>query len=238
MKDILKVMRFDYLTAKKYALAAVIVVAVLFGALSLLYSPVVSSYFTFGAMLFVIPLQSAADKNDFNKLYGILPVDRKNITRARFLYIYIVHLCAQLFELMLAAAAINLKLYRILPNQGSEMLQMIQNSFEDTKLVLIMIFGVFALFCLMFSYMEMMGQLFGRENEFKVIAISIGVLSLLALAFVFLSSHDLIPVVKLPSLPETTSGLLLLGAVFDLVMLGICILFGEITASKLAKREL
>ncbi|MDE5859655.1 MAG: hypothetical protein K2H23_04635 [Oscillospiraceae bacterium] len=238
MKDILKIMRFDFLSAKPLALRAFIIVVVLFSLLSLFYSPLISSYITFGAMVFVIPLQAVADKSGFNKLYGTLPVKLSNITRARFLYIFLVHFAAEMLELVLAVTAKSLKLYRVLPNQNSEMMQMVKESFEDTKLTLLMVIGIFTVFCLIFSYMEMMGQIYGRENEFKIIMITLGVLTVLLVVFLTLSDHGIIPTIQMPSLPDTVQGLLLLGAVLNIVMFGICLIFGEITASKLAKREL
>ena len=238
MKDILKVMRFDFLTAKPLALAGMFFAVLMFGLLSLFFSPMISAYTTLAAMLFVIPLQGTAEKSGFNKLYGILPVARKNITRARFFYIYLVHFLTELLELVIVVTAKSLLLYRILPNQNGEMMQMVKESFEDTKLTLLMVFGVFTFFCLMFSYMEMMGQIHGRENEFKIILITIGVISVIALLFSILANNDVIHITRVPGLPDSVGGMLIFGAVLNVIMLGVCIIFGEITASKLAKREL
>ena len=238
MRDILNVMRFDYLTAKPLALVGMIFTVVVFGILSMFFSPIITTYMTFASMLFVIPLQGVADKSGFNKLYGILPVERKNITRARFLYIFLVHFLTELLEAVIICTAKGTNLYKILPNQNGETMQMVKESFADTKLTLLMLFGMFTFFCLIFSFMEMMGQIFGRENEFKIIMITIGIISLIAFVFTFLSEHDLIPVIKLPSLPESVSGMVTLGIVANIVVFVICLLFGEITANQLAKREL
>lgn len=238
MKDILKIMRFDFLTAKPLALGTFIIAAFLLSLLSLFLSPVISADITFAAMVFVIPLQGIADKSGFNKLYGTLPVQRRNITRARFLYVFLIHFGAELVELFIAVIAKSLRLYRILPNQNSEMLQVARESFEDARLMLFAIIGTFTLCCLMFSYMEMMGQIHGRENEFKIIMITLGVLTALLVGFLILSDHGIIPTIQVPGLPDTVQGLLLLGMVLNIVMCGICLLFGEITVNKLAKREL
>lgn len=131
-----------------------------------------------------------------------------------------------------------MKLYRLFPNQNTEMMQMIKNSFEDTKFMLIAIIGMFTIFGLLFLYMEMMGQIHGRENEFKIIMITMIILTVLLMGFFSLSEREIIPTIKLPNLPTTVSGYILLGAVINVVMLGICLLFGEITVNKLAKREL
>lgn len=238
MKDILKVMRFDYLTARPYALVPVVIVIMLCFALSLFFSPLISAYITFGGMMFVIPLQGVAEKSGFHKLYGILPVKRKNITRARFLYVFLLTFFAELLEGALAVLAFSLKLNRLLPNQDSEMMQMVNNGFTDGTFIVIAIVGIFILFCLLFGYMEMMGQIFGRENEMKIFLITIGVIAALAFGILTLAERDVIPTLKFPSLPATIEGKVILGAILNVVMLGICLLFGEITANKLAKREL
>ncbi len=238
MKDILNIMRFDFLTAKPIAFGAMLCTVLLFGILSMLFSPIIASYITFVSMIFVIPLQGIADKNGFNKLYGILPVNRKNITRARFLYIFLIHFVTELLELVLGCIARTAKLYLLLPNQEGATMQMVKESFEDTSLALEMVFGMFIFLCLIFSFMEMMGQIFGRENEFKIIMITLGIIAAIAFVFTILSEHDIIPVVKLPSLPESVSGILILGGVSNVIIFGICLLFGEITAGTLAGREL
>lgn len=238
MKDILKIMRFDFLTAKPIALGTFTIVALLLSLLSLFFSPVISADITFAAMVFVIPLQGIADKSGFKKLYGTLPVQRRNITRARFLYIFLIHFGAELMELFIAVVAKSIRPYRILPNQNGEIMQVVKESFENTKLMLFAIIGTFTVCCLLFSYMEMMGQIHGRENEFKIIMITLGVLTVLLNGFLTLSDRGIIPTIPIPSLPDTVQGLLLFGMVLNVVMCGICLIFGEITVNKLAKREL
>ena len=238
MKDILKIMRFDYLTAKPYAALEMIFVIVLFGILAMLFSPIIAVYITFAAMVFVIPLQGVADKNGFNKLYGILPVKRSSITMARFLYIFLVHFVTELIEAVLIITAKSVRLFRILPNQNGEMMEMVKDSFADTPLTLYMLFGIFAFFCLMFTYMEMMGQIHGRENEFKILMITVLVLTVLAFGYMTLSSHDILPMMRFPDVPEKPGKIIALGAVLNLVMLGLSLVFGWITTRKLAKREL
>ena len=161
MKDILNIMRFDFLTAKPLALGGMIFTVVLFGILSMLFSPLIASYITFASMIFVIPLQGIADKSGFHKLYGILPVKRRSITRARFLYIFLVHFLTELLEAVIICIAKGAELYRFLPNQEGETMIMVKESFADTRLTLLMMFGIFTALCVLFSYMEMMGQIHG-----------------------------------------------------------------------------
>lgn len=238
MKDILKIMRFDFLTVKPVAMTEILIISAFCFILSLIFSPMICSYIMFMSIVCVIPLQNIADKNDFNKLYGILPVKRKNITRARFLYIFLIHFITEIIEIAVALVSMRLKLYRILPNQESEKIQMIKNSFSDYVTAFSAIVGIFAVLCLVFLYTEMMGQIYGRENEFKIIMITLGIIVFIIMGFLFLSDKGIIPMLKIPDIPSSTSGKIILAAVINIVVFGLSVLFGEITASKLSKREL
>lgn len=238
MKDVLKIIRFDFLTAKPLVSKAYLIIVALCFLLSLFFSPMVCCYITFGAMSFVIPLQTIAEKSSFHKLYGILPVERKNITRARFLFIFLVLFFTELIEIGLALIAMWLRLYRMLPNKNTQMMQMVKTSFSDTVTTFSAIVLMFVSLCLIFAYMEMMGQIFGRENEMKIIVITLSVIVVLAVGFVNLLEHNIIPPFQLPKLPATTLGRVLLIAAMNMVMFGLCTIFGEITANKLARREL
>lgn len=238
MREILKIMRFDFLSAKPYALAASAIILLLCAALSLFLSPLISSYITFGAAMFIIPLGGVAERSGFHRLYGILPVKRKNITRARFVYIFLLHFVAEIIECAVAFVSFGLKLNRIFPNQNGELAQMISKGFSDSSLIPVAIVGVSILFCVLFGYIEMMAQIFGRENELKIIIITLGVICAAVFGFVLLSDRELIPALKLPSLPETMAGKAMLGVILNVIMLAVCVIFGEITAGKLAKREL
>lgn len=118
------------------------------------------------------------------------------------------------------------------------MMKMVKEGFDNTNLALLMIIGMFTFFCLIFLYMEMMGQINGRENEFKIIVITMGVLIVLLFSFLFLSDCGIIPTLNLPNLPNTVQGLLTLGMALNILVCGICLIFGEITVNKLSKREM
>ena len=238
MRSILKIMRFDFLTAKPNGLAACCAVLAACFALCLFFSPAIAAFAVLGAIVLVIPLQSAAEKSGFHKLYGILPVERKSISRGRFLYLFLVFFLTELLECAAAGISITLKLHRLLPDQNGAMMMKIRTAFADVSGTFLTIIFLFAALCLIFSYMEMMTQIFGRENEMKTILFTVSVISVLGVIFAILQEHDLIPVVTLPQLPHTASGVMLLGAAIHAVTLGLCILFGEITAAKLAVREL
>lgn len=238
MKDILKMLNLDFETAKALCFTEIIFVALLLTALCMFLTPVISVYLTIISIILIVPMRGMEEKYELNKLYGILPVKRRNVTRARFIFIFITFFTSEIVEVIIAFISKSLKLNRFLPNQDNTFMQMISNGFNNFQLPLFIIMGAFTLCCLLFCYMEMVSKIFGSENEMKSVIILIGSVSVLLVTFLMLSQKDIIPTFHLPSLPETTQGMLLLGAVVNAIILGICLVMGEITARVLEKREI
>ena len=144
------------------------------------------------------------------------------------------HAVSTAASLVIAFAAALLNLNRFLP-KDNDTIKMLSESYsmeEFTKLVPVLVgFGVFS--CLVFAFMEMMGQIHGRENEMKIFIILLASIVVLVMGGVFILGQLGYPEIKLPDMP-LWAGL----TVTALAVLGICVLFGEITAAKLAKREL
>ncbi|MBQ5311552.1 MAG: hypothetical protein ILP19_05875 [Oscillospiraceae bacterium] len=238
MKDILKMMRFDFLTARPLAMPTLIAVTVLCVCIAPFTSPLVIAWSSFATMAFVIPLQLSGAGREQNKIHGILPVARKTVTRARFLYIYTLYLATSIVQAVLMFIVKALALYRLLPDQRSSTTQLIAAAFENTGMTYMGLVGFFVFCTLIFTYMEMMGQIFGHENDMRIILLTLGAVTVIAVAFFTLSSKGIIPMMKVPSLPtEEPARAALLLAVYAL-MLVITLIFGEITASVVSKREL
>ena len=239
MKDILKVMRFDFLTSWAMFGKAVACIVAFCLILGLFFSPIICVYLCFFPMVLIVPLQAVAEKSGFRKLYGLLPVSRKSIPRGRFLLLFVLFLVSELTALAGGALSMGLRLFRFIP-KGSDLYEFVADSFDDKKTFIMMLIGMhFAMF-LIFSYMEMMGQIFGQENEMKIVMITLAVITVGALAFFGLDSYDIIPHINvLPdfdamSLAKRT--LWYIGLNAGAFVLNV--LFGEITAGKVSVREL
>ena len=241
MGDILKMIRFDFISVlttgggKSNALVMIVLV-LLFAALPLFISPFLSFYVITAAGALIVPLQSAK-KDDLGRLYGTLPVKYRNVIRARFIYIVLLHFAAELIALLTALIAVTLKLNRLLP-QESDFIRENAEYFDISKLPeFAPIFCGFALFfCLMFSFMEMMGQIFGRENEMKILLIALGALVAAVLGFSALTDAGIIPYMDLSSFPKIGGTVLVV--ILHIVIIALSAVFGEITAARLSKREL
>ena len=237
MKDILKAVRFDYLTVAPFVWFGVVLSVLLLGGLSLLMAPAVCALLSMIAPFFVLPLQIVADECGFNKLYGVLPVSRKSIARARFLYIFLVFLAAQFAELVIAGIAHAANLYRFLPNQESSMMKFVPDAFANRSFTLLAVFGVCVLVGICVAFVEMMTQIKGRESLFRIVFFAFFTISVIAFIIAKLVQKKILTL-HLPLLASSPAGMLLTGAAADLVLLAVCVIFGEITAAAMEKREL
>ena len=238
MRDILKVMHLDFVTARPLAVPTAIAVIILCLFIAPFTSPLVIAWSSFATMAFVIPLQLSGTGREKNKLHGILPVARKTITRARFLYIYALYLATSIVQAVLMFIVKNAALYRLLPDQQSSTTQMIAAAFENTGMTFMGLVGFFFFCTLIFTDMEMMGQIFGHENDMRIILITLGIITVIAVAFFSLSSKGIIPMMKVPSLPVSEGARAVLLLAVYAVTLVISMIFGEITTSVVSKREL
>ena len=240
MKEILNCARLDYLTAKPTAVPIWTAITLMTAVLSLFIAPMISAYGLFSALMILTIPGGTEEKCGFHKLYGILPVQRKNITRGRFCFMYVMLFMSQIITLSITWIAIELQLWRILPSQGGELMQFVEEAFKHEGFINYgASVGIFTVLCIMFCYMEMMGQIFGRENEMKIICITLAVITVIGVGLGWLSNHNILPVISADSLfPKTLSGKIIACIIANLAALALTILFAEITAAKVSKREL
>ena len=62
MRDILKIVRFDLLTAAPFAVRGFVLLAVLCIWMGIFYAPITLAFIIFGALLFILPLNGVAEK--------------------------------------------------------------------------------------------------------------------------------------------------------------------------------
>lgn len=233
MREILKLVHMDYICAKPIGLIFYIIASFMVSILALLFSPIVSAFVILISISMVFPIQVLETKNDFGKLYGILPADRKNITVARFIYIFACFFVSEMISVVVSVLSSFIKLYRIFPDTTKGFMMFVEDNFEKPNYplcfeILAIVFAVFCIFCL---YIEMTGQIFGREKEFKIMMITLMVLFFSGLLFFKLSD-------SIFSLPETIPGALLFMIILNIIVFGVCMIFGKITARKIIVREL
>ncbi len=97
MKEILNVARLEFITLKKKIVRIFIIMFIFITLASLAFPPqlisIIASMFT---GYIVQPIFSMAEKNSFNKLYGVLPAKRKSFVFGRFFLTAVMVLAAML----------------------------------------------------------------------------------------------------------------------------------------------
>lgn len=235
MRNVLKAVNMDLVCAGSTGLYGVIFGGLFITLWSFMFSPLISDFIILLTIFMVVPLHVTDSKSDCRKLYGVLPADRSDFVKARFIYIFAVHFVSEIISLISAALSMKLKLYRIFPS-GSSMIALSEKSFSDMRTVLIAGLVISAVFCIFFAYMEMMGQIFGRDKVFKIVVISLMVLIAAAIIF-FKFVYKRIDLSKI-RYPDSLSGRTMLHLAVNVVMFVVCYGFGMITSSKVSGREL
>ncbi|MBR6069277.1 MAG: hypothetical protein IKP78_01625 [Ruminococcus sp.] len=244
MRDTLIIMRFDLLTASPFAVRGFILVAMLCVWMGLFYAPITLAFIVFGALPFVLPLNGVADRSDFAKLYGVIPISRRNITRGRFIYIFAVFFLTELAEIAFAVISHTLNLSRLLPDRNSALMEYVKYAFEKEATTLLVVFVLFTAVCIFVAYMEMMVQIFGAENLFRImtasVLVALGVFA--AYCMCEMTGHGIVYsfginyyIVNLLDYLEYT---IPFGIALNIIALVLCLVFGRITARRLSKREL
>ncbi len=232
MRDIVKMVRFDFVTTKASLLDFWIVLLLACLSVVLMIAPSTAPMFSLAMITVFMPAQNLTTQDAGSKIYGILPVQRSAITRAAFLECSLSALAGELGTLLIAWISTRLELYRLYLSP-EETAARTESAFAMPAAYIV----IFVLVMLLMPLLRMLCDIFGREHETKIILL---VLIALFLAIWFILSQMAEGRLPSPSqlLPATLSGKLLAAAVIHLVMFGLCALFCEITVKKLADREL
>lgn len=233
MKNYLNLMRFDLITAVCSAgnrpAAAALLIAAAYLILVFLGVPLISIALYIGGILLIAPLQGAAEKYNFNKLYGILPVQMRTVIQARFLLIAVSMLFCEAAAFLIGAVSEKLHIYRFEGDFAVGIGSLL------TYCVMMFAFMLAAL-----SFVEAAHWIYGQANEMKVMIYTFGgIVAAALLIWLLMHVHILPSFAQLGKLlPESVGGKLALYAVLHLIAAGICAAFCAGTVKKVAPREL
>ena len=238
MKESLKMAAFDCRLAGSSlfpSMAALLLISLGFTAF---FSPNVSSFALLNVPLSLLPLQQA-DKKNSGRMYGTIPVHRKSVTRGRFLYMIISGLVSEILAMLISVLAIVINLNRFVPHDNP-LMQLAENQYNFKSFLP---FGIavvlFMLVMILSAALEMIGQIFGRDNDMRNILIMIIALFVLLFGYIYLAYNlGVLPCLDEIHTPASLGGKIALCVVLNAVTVGIAALLGEITANIVSKREL
>lgn len=239
MKDVLKMIRFDYIAVRPLTVPYVIVFAAVCLVLALFGIPLGVFCFAAAAAVFA-PVQELAS-SDSRKIYGILPVRRDAFTKAAFIEMTVPLFAGELLSLIFLLISSTSKLYRILPQTAAGIIEGLFDfsrngsgiAFGELCIILISVY-----LCILAAYLEMMSAIQGRENDIKNLLTAIALTAAVIVIIAALSANHIIPPVREWLIPRTVSGKWVFSIILNVIAAGVSVLFCRIAVKKSASREI
>ncbi|MDE7288454.1 MAG: hypothetical protein K2N71_02980 [Oscillospiraceae bacterium] len=243
MKDVLKMIRFDYISVRSLTVPYVIGFIALCLVLALFGIPLGVFCFAAAAAVFA-PVQELAN-SDTRKIYGILPIGREAVTRTAFIEMIVPLFIGELLSLTFLFISSSSKLYRIFPKT---VVSIIEELFDFSKSdanitfgeLCIMLILVFVYLCILAAYLEMMSAIQSREHDVKNLLTAVALTVAAVVGIDVLSAKQVIPPAQdwLMLIPQTASEKWLLAVILNVIAAGVSVLFCETAVKKSANCEI
>ena len=241
MKDVLKMIRFDYISVRSLTVPYVIGFIALCFVLALFGIPLGVFCFAAAAAVFA-PVQELAS-SDTRKIYGILPVRRDAVTKAAFLEMIVPLFIGEFLSLIFLLISSSSKLYRIFPKTIGGIIEgLFDFSRNDASItfgelcIILILLSVYL--CILAAYMEMMSAIQSRENDVKNLLTAVALTAAVIVVIAALSANHIIPPVQSWLIPETASGKWIFAVILNVIAAGVSVLFCGIAVKKSADCEI
>lgn len=237
MKDVLKMVRFDFVTAGSLTVPYVLAFIGLSFLLALFGMPL--GLFCFAAPLVIFgPAREAAGAEQ-RKIYGILPIQRSAVTRAAFLEDTSMLIAGELLTMLLLIISDKSRLSRVLPESVAELLKYLKEAYNFSPVGLCVTIALLSAYlCVLSAYLEMEAEIHGHESDTKNILIALSVTAaVIALVFVLVNKGVLPPVSTWIEL-ETAEGKGIFAVILNIAAAAVSAVMCEITVKKTAEKEI
>lgn len=161
MKEITNLIKLDFICLKRKVMIPAIILILFVTTTALLMGPIMAVPMVAFSGLFIYPMFNIAAKNEFDKLYGTLPINRSKIVLARFLSGYIAMFLMTLFMFIIAEITLHVGFYENL--EGMRALK--EEITPDTESLLVLFSVVYLLGCTISAIEYTLIWIFGVEKE-------------------------------------------------------------------------
>lgn len=181
MKDILNLIKLDFIAMKSKILPMALIVFALAMAVSIFVLPQFVYIFMVTSPLILQPMFVIAEKNRFNKLYGILPVKRNKIIAARFISGFILIVISAAILTIIGYIGIKLNLAGRFPEETAILIEL-NDRFREMDFRLIDVVGIaFVVAALMGAIEYTILFIFGTDKEIIAVICTTAILGLIAI---------------------------------------------------------
>lgn len=238
MKDVLKMARFDLITASSLTVPYVLAFVGFSFVLALFGIPL--GVFCFAAPMALFgPAREAASGLEQRKIYGILPVRKSAVTRAAFWENTAMLMVGEGLSLLFLLISDRTELYSVFPNSVAELIVDLKSGNNLSLGGLCVTIALLSAYLgILSAYLEMESEIHGHESDTKNIIIALSATGLIILAAVALVKKGVLPPFGEWLEPKTVSGKWLFAVTANIAAVVVCGLLCERTVAKTADAEI
>lgn len=246
MKEIMKLIRFDFITSVNSALpffGGMLLTCLILTAFGV-FNPIFGVLLFISGAAFFAPAQNAAANPNFRRVRGILPVNRASFVRAEFMETIAALLVTELITLILMWISRLSKLYEIFPLKFEVFCKEIHilDGIEVApgsifKFVHLVIF-VCALLIVQVTFINMRAAIEKHEHDIRNVLLVFSFVIIAIIASVELVMKRIIPPYDEWLFPSTTAGTWIWGIALNAAAVALGILFCRIAEKKTADYEI
>ena len=246
MKEIMKLIRFDFITSVNSALpfcGGMLIICLILTAFGI-FNPIFGGLLTVLCAVFFSPAQAAANNPNFRRVRGILPVSRASFVRAEFAETIISVIASELITLIFMGISKISKLYEIFPLKFEVFCKELHDldGIEVApgsifKFVHLVIF-VCALLIVQVTFINMRAAIEKHEHDIRNVLLVFSFVIIAIIASVELVMKRIIPPYDEWLFPSTTAGTWIWGIALNAAAVALGILFCRIAEKKTADYEI
>lgn len=246
MKEIMKLIRFDFITSVNSALPffggmlIICLILTVFG----VFNPVFGVFLFVSGAAFFAPAQNAANNPNFRRVRGILPVSIASFVRAEFTETIAALLATELITLILMGISRLSKLYEIFPLKFEVICKEVHDidgiDVGDGKIVKFvhLVIIVCALLIVQITFINMRAAIERHEHDIRNVLLVFSVVIIVIIASVELVTKRIIPQYEEWLFPSTDAGTWIWGIALNAAAVALGILFCRIAEKKTADYEI
>ena len=245
MKEIVKLIRFDYITSRNSALpffCGMLIISLLLAVFGV-FNPMFNIFLIIACVGFFAPSMAATQKPEYRRVQGILPVSRAAFVRAEFAEYMLGVVASETITLILMGINKLSKLYEIFPRNFEVFCKEIHEadrmSFEkgvEFKFVHLVIF-VSVLLIVQIAFIAMRSDIEKHQHDIRNVLLTFSLAILVFIVSIILVTRGIIPPYNEWLFPSTDVGTWIWGITLNAAAVALGILFCHITVKKTADYE-
>lgn len=241
MKEIMKMIRFDFITVKQLSMPnflGFIIICTILSVCGVFHAVLGVIVFTMFTSIFS-PIQQVM-QGDQRKIYGVLPVKREAVIKANFAENTGTMLIGEIAAIALTVIGDVSKVYTLLPDKAAEKIAEMKNGllpampFKIRDLMILLCVFI----CIVYAVLWMLGELEEHKNDIRNMVAAVLVSAVLIVSVILLTMNHILPSPEKYLFPSTVAGEFIWAICLNLAAVAVTVICCRTTVKKLADKEL